>query len=269
MTIVAALQMISSPQVSENIDTAQRLIAQAATAGAKMILLPEYWAIMGYTDKDKIQHAENLGAGVLQRFLQQMAQQHDCWIIGGTIPIVSPIPNKVFNTILVYNPLGECISHYHKMHLFNFANQQESYEESATIVAGNEVATFNSPIGKVGLSICYDLRFPELYRAMGNCSLITVPAAFTYTTGKAHWEILLRARAIENQCYVLASGQGGLHKSGRQTWGHSMLINPWGEIEQVLAEGEGYVLGNINELLLQQVRTTLPALNHQVLHNKY
>ena len=262
---VAAVQMISSPTVADNIETARRLIADAADAGAQLVLLPEYWAIMGMSDSDKVAHAEPAGSGPIQDFMAAMARDHGVWLIGGTLPLASPDPAKVINTTLVYNPQGESVGRYDKIHLFGFTKGTESYNESKTIVPGQHVGTFDAPFGKVGMSVCYDLRFPELYRAMGPVSLIVVPAAFTYTTGKAHWEVLLRARAIENQCYVLAAAQGGEHKNGRRTWGHSMLIDPWGEIKDVLAEGEGVVHGDIDTVFMDSVRESLPALQHRTM----
>lgn len=262
---VAAVQMISSPSVADNIATARRLIAAAADTGAQLVLLPEYWAIMGMSDADKVAHAEPLGAGPIQDFMAAMAREHEIWLIGGTLPLASPDPAKVINTTLVYNPQGEAVGRYDKIHLFGFSKGSESYNESKTIVPGQHVGTFAAPFGKVGLSVCYDLRFPELYRAMGPVSLIVVPAAFTYTTGKAHWEVLLRARAIENQCYVLAAAQGGAHPNGRRTWGHSMLIDPWGEIKDVLPEGEGVVHGDIDTIFMDSVRESLPALKHRTM----
>ena len=220
---------------------------------------------MGLKDTDKLALAEPAGTGVIQNFLSQTAKKYGAWIVGGTLPLVSADTGKVFNTTLVYNPQGVAVVRYDKIHLFGFTKAEESYEESRTIVAGENVVTFETNFGRVGLSICYDLRFPELYRAMGTCSLIVVPAAFTYTTGQAHWEILLRARAIENQCYVLAAAQGGQHSNGRRTWGHSMLIDPWGKIVHVLDEGEGVVSGVLDLLLMQEIRDSLPALKHKKL----
>jgi nitrilase len=265
MTTVAAVQMISSPSVSENIATARRLIAEAAATGAQLVTLPEYWAIMGNADTDKVAHAEPEGSGPIQDFMAQMAQQHQIWLIGGTFPLASNETGKVLNTTLVYDPQGKAVGRYDKIHLFGFSKGTESYDEARTIVPGAHVGTFEAPFGRVGLSICYDLRFPELYRAMGPCALIVVPAAFTHTTGMAHWEILLRARAIENQCYVLASAQGGLHPNGRRTWGHSMLIDPWGAIKAVLPEGEGVISGEIDPAYLEGVRASLPALKHRTM----
>ncbi|RFP08938.1 MULTISPECIES: carbon-nitrogen hydrolase family protein [unclassified Duganella] len=265
MNTVAAVQMISSPSVTENIATARRLVKQAAEAGATLVLLPEYWAIMGLQDSDKVAVAEPLGQGPIQDFMSALARELEIWLIGGTLPLASDDPEKVINTTLVYNPQGEHVGRYDKIHLFGFTKGTESYNESKTIVPGQHVGVFEAPFGKVGMSVCYDLRFPELYRAMGPVSLIVVPAAFTYTTGHAHWEILLRARAIENQCYVLAAAQGGNHPNGRRTWGHSMLIDPWGAVKAVLAEGEGVVHGDIDLMFMDSVRQSLPALKHRTM----
>lgn len=260
---VAAIQMVSTPALYENLASAQRLMQEAVTDGAKLLLLPEYWPLMGMKDTDKLDIAEVAGAGHMQSFMSDMASSLGVWLIGGTIPLQAAEAGKVLNTTLVFNPEGEQVARYDKIHLFGFSKGEESYEESRTIVAGGKVSSFDAGFGKVALSICYDLRFPELYRSLGTCSLIVVPAAFTYTTGQAHWEILLRARAIENQCYVLASGQGGKHVNGRRTWGHSMLIDPWGKVLNVLDEGEGIVSGDIDETLIANVRESLPSLRHR------
>ncbi len=265
MHTVAAIQMISSPSVDDNLATARRLVAQAAAGGAMLVVLPEYWAIMGRQETDKLAHAEQPGSGPIQDGMAQMARQHGIWLIGGTLPLISGQEGKVLNTTLVYDPQGEPAGRYDKIHLFGFTRGAESYNESRTIVPGAQVRSIETPFGRVGLSVCYDLRFPELYRAMGDCALMVVPAAFTHTTGRAHWEVLLRARAIENQCYVLASAQGGLHPNGRRTWGHSMLIDPWGEVKAVLPEGEGVVSGEIDLLFLAGVRESLPALAHRTM----
>ncbi len=265
MTTVAAVQMISSPSVDKNIATARRLVAEAAATGAVLVTLPEYWPIMGMTDSDKVAHAEQPGAGPIQDFMAEAARAHGVWLIGGTLPLVSPDADKVMNTTLVYDPQGRSVSRYDKIHLFGFTKGEESYDEARTIVPGESVVMFDAPLGRVGLAVCYDLRFPELFRAMGECTLMIVTAAFTHTTGLAHWEVLLRARAIENQCYVLASAQGGTHDNGRRTFGHSMLIDPWGEVKVVLAEGEGVVSGQIDAAYLAQVRESLPALKHRKL----
>lgn len=262
---LASIQMVSTPSVEQNCASARRLVADAAQAGARMVLLPEYWPIMGMQDTDKIAIAESRDGGPIQDCMAMMAREHGIWLIGGTIPMQAIEAGKIRNTTLVYNPAGEQVIRYDKIHLFSFTQGDESFDEARTIACGTNVTTFDAPCGKVGLSVCYDLRFPELYRAMGDCSLMVVPSAFTWTTGQAHWEILLRARAIENQCYVLAAAQGGRHENGRRTWGHSMLIDPWGEIKAVLPEGEGVVTGTLESWVTHGVRRRLPALQHRTL----
>ena len=266
---VAAVQMVSTPRVAENLATARRLIDQAAADGAGLVVLPEYFCLMGRRDTDKVEAREPLGQGPIQAALREAAVANKIWLVGGTLPLAADDPAKVLNTTLVWNPAGEVVARYDKIHLFSFKKTTdkgvESYDESVTIAAGNTPSTFMAPFGKVGLSICYDVRFPELYRSFGDTALIVVPAAFTATTGKAHWELLLRARAVENQCYVLASAQGGVHENRRATFGHSMLIDPWGVVQAVLPEGEGVVAGDIDPAHMQDVRASLPALRHRVL----
>lgn len=263
---VAAIQTVSSAELQDNLDQAAALIKQAAKQGAQLVVLPEYFFLMGLHDKDKVAVCEQPGKGPVQDFLRASAKQHGVWLVSGTVPLESPDSDRIYNTSLVYSPQGEQVARYDKIHLFGFRRGQESYDESRTIHPGKpEPQTFQAPCGKVGLSICYDLRFPELYRAFGDVSLIIVPAAFTYTTGSAHWEILLRARAIENQCYVLAAAQGGKHENGRRTWGHSMLIDPWGEVLHCLPEGPGVIVGKMNLSRLAEVREALPALKHRIL----
>ena len=265
MNRIAAVQMISTPVIADNIAVARRLVTQAARDGAGLVLLPEYWPILGMHENDKLAVAEQPGAGPIQDAMASLAGELGIWLIGGTLPLVSPAPGKVLNTLLAYGPDGQLAGRYDKIHLFGFTRGEESYDESRTIAAGREVQTLETPFGRVGLSVCYDLRFPELYRAMGACSLMVVPSAFTYTTGQAHWDILLRARAIENQCYVLAAAQGGVHPNGRRTWGHSMLVDPWGEVIAVLPEGEGVASGELDLARLETVRGNLPALRHRVM----
>jgi nitrilase len=257
--------MVSTPDVIENIATMRRLAGQAAARGAQLVTLPEYWPIMGMSDADKVAHAEHPGTGPIQQAMAEVAREHGIWLIGGTLPLVSHDAGKVMNTTLVYDPQGQAVGRYDKIHLFGFNKGAESYDEARTIVPGEAVGSFEAPFGRVGLSVCYDLRFPELYRAMGECALIVVPAAFTHTTGLAHWEVLLRARAIENQCYVLASAQGGTHANGRRTFGHSMLVDPWGEVKAVIREGEGVISGELDPQFLAGVRESLPALKHRKL----
>ena len=281
---IAALQMVSSPRVEHNLATAGRLIAQAAGAGARWVALPEYFCLMGHSDRDKLAIAEAPGAGPIQQMLSDAARRHGVWVVGGTLPIRSDDAEHVFNACCVYGPDGALAARYDKIHLFCFDNGHERYDEGRVLRAGSEPVAFSGSLPdtsapppdarspaplRVGLSICYDLRFPELYRALMSipgqppCDLIAVPAAFTHTTGQAHWELLLRARAVENQCYVIAAAQGGLHENGRRTWGHSMVIDPWGEVIAVLAEGEGVVLAELDLERLAAVRTQLPALTHR------
>jgi deaminated glutathione amidase len=266
---VAALQMVSTPERERNLAEAGRLIAEAAAAGAQLVLLPEYFCFMGHKDSDKLAIREPYGDGPIQRFLAEAALKNKVWIIGGTLPLLvtdpAPEENRVLNTTLVFDTRGEEVARYDKIHLFNFEKGAESFDEARTIRPGAEVRTFEAPFGRVGLSVCYDLRFPELYRRMGDCALMVVPSAFTYTTGRAHWQTLLRARAIENQCYVLAAAQGGQHENGRRTWGHTMLIDPWGEVLDVLDEGPGVVAGDIDLERIAAVRASLPAWRHRVL----
>ena len=262
---VAALQMVSTPDTARNLADAESLIAQAAADGAQLVLLPEYFCFMGFKDTDKLNVREPYGDGPIQRFLADAARRHNVWVIGGTLPLKAPEETRVLNTTLVFDPQGNEAARYDKIHLFNFEKGEESFDEARTIRPGETVQTFDAPFGRVGLSVCYDLRFPELYRRMGDCALMVVPSAFTYTTGRAHWETLLRARAVENQCYVLAAAQGGKHENGRRTWGHSILIDPWGEIIDVRDEGAGVVAGNIERTRIDEVRQSLPAWRHRVL----
>jgi len=267
---VAAVQMVSAPDVRSNLAAAQELIAQAAATGARLIALPEYFCMMGMRDTDKVAVRELDGSGPIQEFLARQAQTHRVWLVGGTLPLAAPQPERVLNTTLVYGPQGERVARYDKVHLFRFTKDGETYDEAQTISAGSSVSRFEfAPAAgasvRVGLSVCYDLRFPELYRALGDVDLILVPSAFTATTGRAHWETLLRARAIENLAYVLAPAQGGRHANGRATHGHSMLIDPWGRVLAEQAEGPGIVFGDLDPALLADCRAALPALSHRVL----
>lgn len=263
---IAALQMVSTPDVERNLASAARLIGQAAGAGAQLVALPEYFCFMGHDDRDKLALAEPPGDGPLQRFLSDQARAHRLWIIGGTLPIACDTADRVRNSCCVVGPDGELTVRYDKLHLFRYRNDAgEDYDEARVLQAGDVPVVAQAGDWRVGLSICYDLRFPELYRAMMNppCDLLSVPAAFTYTTGHAHWELLLRARAVENQCYVIAAAQGGRHENGRRTWGHSMVIDPWGEVLAVCEEGEGMALAEIQRERILQVRQQLPALDHR------
>jgi len=262
---VAAVQMVSTPRVEENLQTAAGLIAEAVARGAELVSLPEYFAIMGMSDSDKVRLREQDGSGPIQDFLAASARQHGIWLIGGSLPLSAESPDKVLNSCVAYNPQGQRVARYDKIHLFGFRQGAEAYDESATIQAGQQPVSFDMPFGRVGLSICYDLRFPELYRALGVTELLVIPAAFTETTGRAHWEILLRARAIENQCYVLAVAQGGRHENGRETHGNSMLVDPWGNIIDRKLKGPGIVIGDLERGRLDEVRDSLPALAHRVM----
>ena len=262
---VAGIQMASSPQVASNLIEAERLIAIAAGQGAKIVVLPEYFCIMGVKDIDKVAVREKAGDGPIQRFLAKMAIDYNIWLIGGTVPLVSNYPNKVRNSCLVFNDKGVQVARYDKIHLFGLDLGTEHYHEENTIESGNEVVVVDTPYGKIGLSVCYDLRFPELYRAMGQVDIIVVPSAFTETTGKAHWESLIRARAIENLCYVIAPAQGGYHLSGRETHGNSMIVDPWGVILDRLPRGSGVVIANINREYQASLRKSLPALKHRTI----
>ncbi len=262
---VAAVQMISAPQTGPNLEAASRLIAQAAGDGAQVVVLPEYFCLLGQRDTDKVAIREPDGDGPLQAFLSARALEHRIWLIGGTVPLACERPTRVRNACLVYGPDGTRRARYDKIHLFGYQRGDEKFDEAATIEAARTPVVVDIGDWRIGLSICYDLRFPELYRALSPVDLIVVPSAFTYTTGAAHWETLLRARAIENQCYVLAPAQGGRHPNGRRTWGHSMLIDPWGEVIEVLAEGEGVVAGALDRARIDEVRRMLPALRHRVM----
>ena len=292
---LATVQMVSGTSVAANLATARELLTQAAQAGAELAVLPEYFCLLGHRDTDKLAVQEVFGAGPIQQFLADTARSLGLWIVGGTLPICSddalpvpavpdgppsveragvptPVGRRVFNSALVFSPAGNCVQRYDKMHLFRFDNGRERYDESRVLLPGNTPATFELPSRdgqqwKIGLSICYDLRFPEIYRAYAaaGVELLLVPSAFTHTTGMAHWEVLLRARAIENLAYVAAPAQGGLHENGRRTWGHSMLVDPWGVVVSERAQGIGFDIADLDKTRLAQLRAQLPALKHRVL----
>ncbi|MDT3736444.1 MAG: carbon-nitrogen hydrolase family protein [Denitratisoma sp.] len=264
-TRIAAVQMVSGPDIAQNLREADALVAAAAAGGARLVALPEYFPLISGNETDKVRARERDGEGPLQDFLREAAQRHKVWLVGGSIPLEASSPDKVRNSCLVYDDAGRRVARYDKIHLFGFTRGTERYNESQTIEAGSEVVAFDSPVGRVGLSICYDLRFPELYRAMGPVDLLVVPAAFTHTTGQAHWELLLRARAVENLCYVLASAQGGTHPSGRMTWGDSMVVDPWGAVLERLPKGPGVVTAEMDPDRIADWRASLPALQHRKL----
>lgn len=266
--------MVSSADWHSNQIAAAHWVAQAAQHGAELVVLPEYFGCIGKQDTDKLALAEPLGAGNMQDFLRDTAQQHGIWLAAGGIPIqashtASSAAQKVYNSAMVFNPQGELAAHYNKIHLFAFTHKAESYDEAQTQIAGKTPVTFQLPardghVWKVGLSICYDLRFPELYRKL-QADLIVVPSAFVYHTGKAHWEVLLRARAIENLAYVCAPAQGGTHNGTRRTWGHTLIANPWGEILAQQASDAGVVMATIDQAQQHQLRSQLPALQHRIM----
>lgn len=262
---IAAIQTVSGPDVADNLRAAEALVREAAAGGALFVALPEYFAILGNRDTDKLAAAERPGSGPIQDFLSRLASELGIWLAGGSVPLVSSVSGHVYNACLVYGPDGRAAARYDKIHLFGLDMGRERFSEASTITPGHQVVTLDTPFARIGLSICYDVRFPELYRRMGKVDLVLVPAAFTATTGKAHWEVLLRARAIENQAYVLAPAQGGLHPSGRTTHGHSMIIDPWGQVLAVRPTGPGVVMADMTRAELARVRRSLPALEHRTL----
>ncbi len=263
---VAAVQMVSGGDVAANLAQAEPLIAQAVAAGAALVVLPEYFGILGARASDKIAARETDGNGIQQAFLARLARAHGIHLIGGSVPLASADPGRVRSALLVYGPDGERVARYDKIHLFAFDRGDESYDERRTIEPGSEPVAFEAACGTVALSICYDLRFPELYRRFRDLALILAPSAFTATTGAAHWHLLLRTRAVENQCYALAAAQGGAHPNGRRTFGHSVLVDPWGRIVAERAEeGPGVVVGDVDPARIAEVRAQLPALSHRVL----
>ena len=264
---VAAIQMVSDIDLDTNLRAADRLLQQAAAQGAELAGLPEYFCLMGQRDTDKLSFQERVGQGVIQDFLADAARRHGLWILGGTLPMSSDDPVHIRNCSLLFNPNGKLHARYDKIHLFNYDNGHERYDESRVLQAGDtpvccELASRDGHHWRVGMSVCYDLRFSALYHAL-NADLIAVPSAFTYTTGQAHWEVLLRARAIENMAYVMAPAQGGLHANGRRTWGHTMLVDGWGQILQQQEQEEGVVCTELSYTALQERRQQLPALTHR------
>ena len=263
---VAAVQMASGPNVASNLSEAARLIEIAVNQGARLVVLPEYFPIMGMQETDKVAVREQPGSGVIQNFLSETARKHKIWLVGGSIPLVATVSDKVLNSCLVYNELGEQVAHYNKIHLFNLDLGNEHYHEGRTIEPGQQVVVVDSPFGRIGLAICYDLRFPELFRAMKGVDIIVLPSAFTETTGKVHWEVLVRARAIENLAYVVAAAQGGYHVNGRETHGNSMIVDPWGRVLDRLPRGSGIVIAEVNSAYQSSLRASLPALSHRILN---
>ncbi|SFN27452.1 nitrilase [Nitrosospira briensis] len=264
---VAAIQMSAGPNVNGNLEEATRLLAIAASQGAKLAALPEYFCLMGMKDADRVAARERINSGPIQQFLSSIAKRLGIWLVGGSVPLESSSPDKVRNSCLVYDDKGQQVARYDKIHLFGLELGNERYAEEETIEAGCGVVALDSPFGRIGLSICYDLRFPELYRSMGQVDIIFAPAAFTATTGRAHWETLIRARAIENLAYVVAPAQGGYHINGRETHGDSMIVDPWGVVLDRLPRGSGVVIADVNREYQASLRNSLPALNHRTLHH--
>ena len=261
---IAAVQMVSGPELEPNLEAARRLVAAAAAAGARLVALPENFYLIGRHESDKVALREAEGRGPVQQCLSSAARENKVWIVGGTAPICTgDEPGKIRGACLVYDEHGERVARYDKMHLFRFDGGGERYDEARTLEAGERPVACDSPFGRLALSVCYDVRFPEFYRGLGAFDIMFVPSAFTALTGAAHWETLLRARAIENLAYVVAPAQGGEHASGRRTHGHTMIVDPWGEILGVRPEGEGIVLAEIDAERLRAVRNSLPALSNR------
>jgi nitrilase len=262
---IAAIQMVSCPEVAANLAAADRLIGEAARDGARLVALPEYFCILGRHETDKVKVRERDGDGPIQAFLADAARRHRVWIVGGTLPLECGDPLRARSACMVFDSEGARVARYDKIHLFGFRRGAEIYDESRTIEPGSERVALDSPFGRLGLSICYDVRFPELYRAAGEIDVWFVPSAFTATTGRAHWEPLLRARAIENLAFVVAPAQGGKHANGRQTHGHTMIVDPWGEVIAERAEGEAVVAAEIDLDRIAEARRELPALEHRTM----
>lgn len=265
-TRVAAVQMVSAPEVAANLEAAARLIAAAVAGGAKLVALPENFYLIGRHETDKVQVREPDGRGPIQDFLSRTAREHRVWIVAGTVPISGTDAHHIRGACLVYDSEGKRVARYDKMHLFRFTSGDERYDETRTLEPGERPVLVESPFGRLALSVCYDVRYPELYRSLGSFDAMLVPSAFTVPTGAAHWETLLRARAIENQAYVIAPAQGGTHAGGRRTYGHTMIIDPWGEILAAQAEGEGVVIAEMDPARIREVQTALPANANRRLH---
>ncbi|MBL4744257.1 MAG: carbon-nitrogen hydrolase family protein [Cycloclasticus sp.] len=266
---VAAIQMVSSDCVDDNLKVANRLIEEAVKEGAELVVLPENFALMAKRSQQLLQMAETIGDGPIQTFLSELSKRLGCWIVAGSLSTQSDEAERVYATCFVYNDVGEQVSYYHKIHLFDadVADNKGRYRESDTFVAGKQVVSVDMPFGLMGLSICYDLRFPELYRELlqQGVSLLVAPSAFTEITGRAHWSLLCRTRAVENTCYLIAANQGGLHSNGRATYGHSMIVDPWGEVLAEMDVREGYILASLKQSKLEEVRANLPAIRHRKL----
>jgi nitrilase len=257
---VAAVQMVSGPEVAPNLEAAGRLVAAAAAAGARLVALPENFYIIGRHEADKVKAKEREGTGPIQDFLKRVSVENKVWVLAGTVPMETGDPDRIRSACLLYDERGSRVARYDKMHVFRYESGAESYDEARTVESGEAPVAVDSPFGRLALSVCYDVRFPEFYRRLAPFDVMFVPSAFTVPTGAAHWETLLRARAIENLAYVVAPAQGGRHASGRLTYGHTMIVDPWGEVLAEQAEGEGLVLAEIDPARIKKVRGELPAL---------
>lgn len=267
MSKVAAIQMASGPNIQANLDQAKRLIEDAAKQGAGLVVLPENFALMAMSEPERVKQAEVAGKGVIQKFLATQAKKHGIWLVGGTIPLQAEAAGKSLAASLLFNDKGEQVAHYNKIHMFDvlIKDSGEKYNESQTTEAGEEIVVVDSPFGKIGMAVCYDLRFPELFRNLADkgMDICVLPSAFTAITGKAHWEPLLRARAIENQCYLIAAAQGGFHINGRETHGNSMIVDPWGTVLNRIQSGNGVVVADIDMNYLRKTRKNFPVLKHR------
>ncbi|MCF6354447.1 MAG: carbon-nitrogen hydrolase family protein [Candidatus Polarisedimenticolaceae bacterium] len=267
---IAAIQMASGPNVGANLLEAERLVVDAADAGAGLVVLPENFAFMGETEQDKLALRERDGEGPMQDFLAQIAKRLGIWLVGGTVPLEADDPNKIRAACMVYDDQGKRVARYDKIHLFdvNLVEANERYSESETIEPGEKAVVLDTPFGRLGIAVCYDLRFPEMFRHMldEGMDILALPASFTAITGKAHWEILVRARAVENLCYMIAAAQGGFHINGRETYGHSMIVGPWGTLLAELPSGAGAVTAPLDIEGLRSIRRSFPALDHRQLY---
>tara|TARA_B110000908_G_C10115653_1_gene385148 strand:+ start:76 stop:888 length:813 start_codon:yes stop_codon:yes gene_type:complete len=266
---VAVIQMTSCANVTENLKKVETLLALAASKQVRLAVLPENFAFMGLNESDKLALAETYMSGPIQLAISQMAKKYRLWIVAGTIPLASDDPARCYASCLVFNSEGECVLRYDKMHLFDVqVSSSESHKESNSTCAGTQLKVIDTPVGRIGLSVCYDVRFPEFYRQLRElgADILIVPAAFTFDSGKVHWHTLLKARAIENLSYVLAANQGGEHQNGRKTYGHSMIISPWGNVETSCNESEVTIaIAAIDIERMIRTRETFPCLNHRKL----
>jgi len=267
MSIAACIQMASGPNIGANLLEAERLIEEAVSQQAQLVVLPENFALMGMTEQDKVEHREKEGSGAIQTFLSEQAARHGIWLVGGTLPMVAHDDNKIRAACLVFNDRGEQAARYDKIHLFDvqLLDSNEQYTESDTIEPGDKVVVLDTPFGRMGVAVCYDLRFPELFRQQleAGMEILVLPSAFTAITGRAHWEVLVRARAIENLCYVIAPDQGGYHLSGRETYGNSMIVDPWGTVLNRLSRGPGVVCAPVDLGMLNSARRNFPSIRHR------